>query len=521
MSQRATLRAVGAVYIVAGLLPILAMVWRSLTPGGHLGFAAFARVFSTGHEWELLRNSVVLAGLTTIGAGVLGIPLAVFLARTDLPLRRILTPLFVLPLLLPPTVVAYGWFALLGRAGLLGAFLPFDVGRWLFSLVGCILVLVACYLPVVLLLTMAALRGVNPTLEDAGRLTATSGRVLLGITLPQALFAIGPALLLVYCMVLGEFGAPSFLRYNVFAVESMAQFSAFYDPSAATAAAMPLLGMTLFALLALKAVPSASTVLQSSAGAGRLTVFSLGRWRVITVVLVVAIWFLFVGAPLGALFVRSASGGAFAEALQRAGDSLVRSLLYAAAAATLLLAVGFLIGFGRAEQVLGRWWEGLVLFLFALPGPVLGIGFIMLWNRPGTSLLYGSPVMLVLGLLAQYAILPVGLTLGALAAIPRTLNEAAALAGASWWRRLRGVTLPLCRPGLVAAWVVGFLFCIRDTGLSMILYPPGRDTLPVRLFTLMANGRPEMLAALCVLMVLAALAPLGLLGIVLRRRTAS
>jgi len=171
--------------------------------------------------------------------------------------------------------------------------------------------------------------------------------------------------------------------------------------------------------------------------------------------------------------------------------------------------------------MLGRRWEGLALFLFALPGSVLGIGLITLWNRAETGFLYGSPAILLLGLLAQYTILPVALIVAALASIPRSLNEAAALVGASWWRRLRGVTLPLCRRGLVAAWVVGFLFCLRDTGLSMVVYPPGRDTLPVRLFTLMANGRPEMLSAICVMMTLVAALPLGLLGLVMRRRAQS
>ena len=325
------------------------------------------------------------------------------------------------------------------------------------------------------------------------------------------------AVLLVFCLALGEFGAPSFLRYNVFAVESLTQFSAFYDASAATAATLPLLALTLLALVAIRAVPGASAVIQPAQQAHPLQCLPLARWRWWAFALVLFLWILLAGAPLGTLMVRAATPSALVEAFQRGGASLARSLGYATVSATLLAMFGFLIGYGRVRGDLGRWTEALALFLFALPGPVLGIGLISLWNRPATADVYGSPAVLVLGLLAQYIVLPVALTAAVLALVPRSMEEAAAVLGASWVRRLVGVTLPLCKTGLATAWLVGFLFCIRDAGLSMVLYPPGRDTLPVRLFTLMANGRPELIAALCVLLLLMALVPLGLFGVLLRR----
>jgi iron(III) transport system permease protein len=71
--------------------------------------------------------------------------------------------------------------------------------------------------------------------------------------------------------------------------------------------------------------------------------------------------------------------------------------------------------------------------------------------------------------------------------------------------------------GLVAAWLVAYIFCLRDTGITMVVYPPGGDTFPVRIFTLMANGAPSLIAALCVIMVVVALLPLGLLALVSSR----
>jgi iron(III) transport system permease protein len=106
------------------------------------------------------------------------------------------------------------------------------------------------------------------------------------------------------------------------------------------------------------------------------------------------------------------------------------------------------------------------------------------------------------------------------AAVPPRLEEAAQLAGASWARRVVCIVAPLAAPGLAAAWLASFLFCLRDVGISMIVYPPGADTLPVRSFTLMANGPPALVAALCVMMIGVALGPLLVLAASLRWMTA-
>ena len=68
---------------------------------------------------------------------------------------------------------------------------------------------------------------------------------------------------------------------------------------------------------------------------------------------------------------------------------------------------------------------------------------------------------------------------------------------------------PLASRGLIAIWIIGYLFCLRDLGISMVVYPPGSDTLPVRIMTLMANGAPSLIAALCVILIAVTLLPLG------------
>jgi iron(III) transport system permease protein len=199
----------------------------------------------------------------------------------------------------------------------------------------------------------------------------------------------------------------------------------------------------------------------------------------------------------------------FANAFSRASDSIFRSIVFAAAGATLLTVLGFFLGYLVHSRAL-IWWRGidaLALFLFTLPGTVIGIGLISLWNAPETNLVYATPAIIILGYIAQYAVLPIRMTAATLQRIPPSLEGAAQLCGASWFMTLRDIVLPLAKSGLIAAWIIAYVFCLRDIGITMVVYPPGSDTLPVRIMTLMANGAPSLIAALCVILIAITLLP--------------
>ena len=133
-----------------------------------------------------------------------------------------------------------------------------------------------------------------------------------------------------------------------------------------------------------------------------------------------------------------------------------------------------------------------------------------------TSFIYASPAILILGYLAQYAILPMRAVSASLAAVPRSLEEAAWLSGAGWLATLRHIVAPLAGRGLLAAWLISYVFCVRDVAISIVVYPPGYDTLPVRILTLMANGAPSLIAALCIILMAITILPLGAAGLWLK-----
>jgi iron(III) transport system permease protein len=327
----------------------------------------------------------------------------------------------------------------------------------------------------------------------------------------------------VFLLTLGEVGVPSYLRYPVYPVETLTQFAAFYNFSAATAAAIPLLIVTLAMLVSeygglQKQGPELANVNFDAARAQ----IELGLWS-FPLLAVVLIWVLItVALPLAALVAEAPSLTAYTEAFSLASDSILRSLVFAVIGASLLTVLGFFWGYIVHDRTLPFWRgiDALALFLFTLPGTVVGIGLISLWNMPMTNLVYRTPAIIILGYLAQYAVLPTRMTAGILERIPPSLERAARLCGADWFMTLRHIVAPLAARGLIAVWIVSYVFCLRDLGISMVVYPPGSDTLPVRILTLMANGAPTLIAALCVILVAITLLPLAAAALWLRRKSA-
>jgi iron(III) transport system permease protein len=520
--MRLTLYACLALVILAGLLPVAWLLAQSLPGTGGGGPPSWTLLLGSGAQAGMWRNTLLLALLSAGLATLLGAPLGVILGRTDFPWRRFFLFLFLIPLCLPPYVLSVAWFSILGREGLVsqawGPAAAAATSTWFFGLPGCILVLATAYLPLVLILTAVAARSVPRRQEEAARLVAPWRRVLAAVTLPQAASGVALGFILVFLLAAGEYSVPMYLRVPVFPVESLTRFAAFYDFRGATILASPVI------LLALLAVGLERIMLRRAGrwepiggGASGYARIPLGKSRWPVGLVVASAGGLLVVLPLGSLLYRASAPGALAEAFRAAAPSLWRSLQYAAGGATVLLALGLGLGYAIRTRVrpAGQLADALGLFLFTLPGTVIGMGLVLLWNRPATALLYSTPAILLVGYVAQYTGLAGRMAAAVLARVPPSLEEAARVAGAGWARRMARIVIPAARPGLIGVWVAAFIFCLRDTGASMVVYPPGGETLPVRIMTLMANGAPALIAALCLLLIAVILAPLALSGILI------
>jgi len=497
-----------ALVAIAGLAPIAAIAVESFWQNGHFSLTYYRELISAARFWPLLANSIRLALATTAVCGLIGVPAGILFAKSDLPLRSGFMWLLTVPFVLPPYFVALGWAHVVARIGTIAS-------DWLFRFGGCVLVLSSVFLPITMLLTFASILNVDRRLEEAARLASGWPGVLRRVTLPLSAPGIVFSLVLVFLLAMGELSVPSFLRYPTLPVLSFTQFAASYNFGAATAAAVPLAFIAFFGILVESAfLRDRDYAFRST---GQTLFISLRHWKTPLATLMAALCFALVILPLDALFADAFSPAALHEAMQRAGVSVVRSVMYSAVAATILMALGFLLGHfmrGGRQRVL----SALTLALFAIPGTVLSIGLVRLWNTPCTWFIYATPALLILGYTAQYCAVTTRLSLAGLMLIPTSLDEAGRLSGAMWARRLFRISIPLSTRTLLCAWLAAYILCLRDVPIAIMTAPPGGDLLPARILTLMANGAPPMIASLCLIMAIASLIPLVILARVIPSR---
>jgi iron(III) transport system permease protein len=456
---------------------------------------------SCGVVW----NTVLLALLTATGTTLLGLALALLVARTALPLRRLARLLTVLPVITPPFVIGLGIILIFGRSGLVNAllerWLDMPPTRWVYGLPGVFLAQLLAFTPVAFLVLIGVIESVSPTLEEAGQtLGGRRGHVFRTVSLPLMAPGLANAFLVGFVESIADFGNPLVLggHFGVLATEVyFALVGAQYDQGRAAALAAILLALALLAFFVQQRLlgERAFTSVTGKGDAGIPVALPRALTRAL---LIVALpWLIFTAIIYGmalmggfvAVWGRDHSftlrhfDKAFAVEWGEAGllwaggawNSLWNTLKIAAVAAPLSAAVGLLIAYllDRTRFPGRRAFELATLLSFAVPGTVIGVAYVFAFNVPPLELT-GTALIIVLCLVFRN--MPVGVRggLATLAQIDRSLDEASSTLGAGGATTARRVLLPLIKPAVVGALVYGFVRSV--TTVSAVIFLVSGDT---------------------------------------------
>jgi iron(III) transport system permease protein len=497
------------VFVVCCVLPVGYLLAASLSR-----VDAFSALVLDARQRGLLYNTALLGFGTALLSTAIGAPMGVALARTFLRKTALLRLALAAPVLLPPYIVGLAWTHFGGSNGWLSTVAgPDVVSEWTYSLPAAILVLSLVFYPVSMLATEVAMRRVDGRLEEAALMVAPRGRVLRRITLPLAAPGVLAAALMIFVLSVSEFGVPGLLQVRVYTTEVFTAFAALYDFSRAIALAAPLLLLCLV-IAAVAAAVLRDRFVTTRRGSGTRPV-AFDEWRRSAIVAAIAILIAALVLPLASLTREALGAGSLATVLAESSGALVNSLLLSTAGATAVVAVAVWLGYARARagRRSGQTADIFLIVLFAVPSTIVGIGLIGLWNRPGPfGALYGTDAMLVVGYLARF--IPISaLALAASARyVPVSHEEAAAVGGAGWLRTMWRIVLPQMRVGLAAAWVIGFILVFGELGVSILVAPPGEATLPIRVYTIIANTPASHVAALALFQTAVIFVPLAALG---------
>ena len=547
------LAALLAVLIWLIVIPMLTVVWGSFRdgpPATDAGFtlSKYIQAYTNPRYIDAAWNSVVFATGSALLSFVAGTYLAWVTERTNAPLRGAIYALVLFPIVVPGILTSIGWVLLLNpNIGLvneaavryLGADGPlFNV----YSMPGMIWIMGIENISVPFLLMAAALRSMDPSLEEASAASgAVSLRTFSWVTLPILRPAIGATLLLLFVRGIEVFEVPAVAGIpagiTVFSTEIwVATTRTPVDMNLAAAFAMAYLAVTAIGLSlyyrSLRVGERFATVTGKGFRPARL---DLGGKRYLATAIAFLILFSGVVLPLLVItwsslipFYQFPAGDAFdlaslsnyravldsSTARRAFTNNLVVGLISSVASVLLAAVISTIV---LRSNIRGRkLLDGLAFAPIAIPGIVMGLALLWLYLLLPLPL-YGTLVVLVFAFVGKYIPWAMRSTHAALSQIGAELEEASAASGASGVKTFFQVTLPLAAPGLFVGFVFVLSLTFKVLSIPVLLSSAGNELLPVLIFDYYEGGQYGRLAALGMMIVMILLV-LSSAGRILQKR---
>jgi iron(III) transport system permease protein len=497
--------------VVFVVWPVVRVLALSLAGPQGATLAHYRDFFSTWRLFRILVNSLVVSAVSTAVTVLLALVLAYSVTRTTIPGKRFVSLMSLLPLIAPPFLVSLAFILLFGRSGVVTRALGLD---WsIYGAHGIVVAQVFTFLPQAYILLANVLANIDTTLEEAAEnLGAGLGTTLRRVTLSLARPGLASAALIVFILCMTDFGNPILVggRYNVLATEIYAQVIGMNDfASAATMSVVLVVPCLVAYLLNACWVGSRSYVTVSAAARTvvRPTPAAV-RWPLLVVsgglaVLIAVIYSLI---PLGS-FVRL-WGSDWALSLAHYGfrstaegawpiwNSLKLAVVSGLVGTVLALVTAYLIERKRpALGPLSRGIEALSLLPAALPGTVIGVGYILAFNVPPV-LLTGTIWILVTSVVFWKFPVAVLAGLNALKQIDPAIEEAAVSLGAGSVRTFARVVLPLLTGTAFSIFVYFFINGMVTVSAVIFLIYPGFNLGSVAILAQVENGYPGVACAL-------------------------
>jgi iron(III) transport system permease protein len=492
--------------------PLGATVLRWLLVGGVLCLAivpTLPLVISTfGQEsarplWtKAFADSVVTTLLLGCGVSLLsltiGFPLGLLAASYRFPGRSSLVLLLVLPLLLPSFLPCIGWSNL--AAARWFGWLPAASG-----LAGCTFVLGLQAVPLPFFATWAAWQNLTASQIDAARLHGGEKAVLMLSARACAPVAVLAALL-GGILSLSDPGAPLIFGCQTVAVEIRTSFSALYDYELAGKQCLLLAGMVLLLtapvlILGLRGLAAALLARQTRPALPYP--HPVVRW--VAMIGLMSVLLVAIGFPTLGLCLPAAENPMLQRALEKVTDTAATTLIFAGGAGMVAVALATAIALAVAKDSLARLTTLAVLTaLLAMPPALAAIGVARVATHAPPQFDWLTRSQLTVSLVLGLRFLPVAALamMRAVGSLSPSWTDAARVHGVAPHRLLGRVILPLLAPAIIVSLLLVAVLSSADITTTHLLQPPGKQSLSVAIFTVMANSPEGLVASLCLLYLL-------------------
>ncbi|MEK3797645.1 iron ABC transporter permease [Peribacillus sp. FSL H8-0477] len=525
--------------IIAFIFIILFMVYplfniflNSFFYEGSFNFSHYKDFFTLKYYYSSLTNSLLVCGLATIFAICIGFPMAYLLTRFDLPFKKTIHILIILTLLSPPFIGAYSWILILGNNGFLTNFLH-SIGLntpSIYGLHGMIWVFTVQFYPHIYLYVSGALKTMDSSLEEASEsLGSNKLRKLRTVTLPLIFPTLSTGALMVFMASFADFGTPMLLGQGIKLLPILA-YEQFINemgsnPAMASTLSMILLSVSTGILFLQRYLVTRKSYSMSSMRPPKVIKLRplqkffamLFVWLVLAVSLipqitVITTSFLKTNGPV---FTNQFSLDSYREVLFRVPQAIINTFSYSALAIVFMVISGLLLSYivVRRSSKISALLDTLIMIPYVIPGTVLGISFIVAFNKPPIELT-GTWIILVIA----YSIRKLPYTMRSSTAIlyqiDRSVEEASISLGVPPMKTFFKTTAILMLPGVLSGAILSWVTTINELSSTIVLYTGATSTITVAIYSQVFTSSYGTAAALASILSLSTIASLIIVTII-------
>ncbi|MGE0633238.1 MAG: ABC transporter permease [Pseudobdellovibrionaceae bacterium] len=493
----------------------------------------YSNVFQNENTLKAAVNTFLVSAAVGLCCLLIGLPLSWLLTRTDLKFRTHFRSWYCLPYAIPPFIGAIGWIILANpTSGVLNQWLGLELN--IYSFAGLVWVETSFLFTFVLLNALTLLDQMDPSLEEAARLSGASGpRVFFDIALPMLKPAIISGFLLSFLATAASFGVPALIggpaRIYLLTTQiySFQRMGTSQGLQMSIAISVLLAISTLVLLYGAQILASRSKNYSVSGKASRLSNVPLRKWNTPIAILLALFLFLIFVLPMFGVLLSAFSSvqGSWSfsnltisnyyrvlfqteETLRAIGQSLLLGL----SAALICTVFSFFFNYfiQRTHWYGNKLAAVLISVPFSTPGTVLALAFILSFSHGffgiGSSL-YNTLFLIGLAYVVKYLSLSLKTVGDGYQQIHPSLEEAARISGASWLTVMTTIYWPLLKTALMASMFLVFMPVLSELTMTILLTGPGLETIGSLIFSLqeysdMAGGGAAVLSSLVVIFIL-------------------
>lgn len=513
------------VFVLWPLAQVFVEGFRAGQDAEHFSLVQFEKILAMPMVARASTNTIKIGVITSVIGTFLGTVIAYALTLTDVPWKRWLRILTVIPLISPPFAVSFAVILLFGRRGLITWDLLHITQGDIYGPHGIVFVQLISDTPLVILILSAVFASISRDLEEAAEdLGGRPFYVLRTVTFPLVTPAILTAALLTFISSISDFGNPMLIGggYQMLATQAFIQLIELFDLQLGAALAMLLVIPALIAFLLQHWISNRRSYITVTSGAQTGHIRPLPGWikwplfslAVLMAILTVMLYgSIFVGAAVNAwgfdytLTTRNIYG------LLSAIPQLENSLIVSAGAGLVGGVIGIILAWLVARQKFPgrRALDFSATVMFAIPGTVIGIGYIIAFNA---APYFWTGTFFIIIIAYAFRRLPVGLRTGVAAQqqIDPTLEEASLDLGAGRMRTFTRITFPLLNRAFFAGVIYIFIRGMTDLSAAVFLNSARTQLYTVRMFNVMIRQSPSQGAAFAGLLIIIIIIALGILS---------